>query len=164
MAERFKVRVRKDHLVFCSGHFISYEGDKCERLHGHNYRTAVEVEGPLDENSYVFDFIALKHLTKEITDELDHRMLLPTANPHIRVARDGAAIWATYRDRQWCFPVGDCVLLPIENTTAELLAQYVGERLRAALRDRLRFTPALLRVEIEEGPGQSATYEWRNEA
>ena len=85
MSERFKVRVTKDHLVFCSGHFISYEGDKCERLHGHNYRTAVEVEGDLDENHYVFDFIALKHRTKAITDELDHRMMLPTRNPLIRV-------------------------------------------------------------------------------
>ena len=43
--ERYKVRVTKDHLVFCSGHFISYEGDKCERLHGHNYRATVEIEG-----------------------------------------------------------------------------------------------------------------------
>src|SRR6476660_3736636 len=60
MPERFQVRVTKDHLVFCSGHFISYEGDKCERLHGHNYRAAVEIEGELDENHYVFDFIALK--------------------------------------------------------------------------------------------------------
>ena len=78
MTERYKVRVTKDHFVFCSGHFISYEGDKCERLHGHNYRTAVEIEGVLDENQYVFDFIALKHRTKAITDELDHRMMLPT--------------------------------------------------------------------------------------
>jgi len=60
MPERFKVRVTKDHLVFCSGHFISFEGDKCERLHGHNYRATVEIEGDLDENHYVFDFIALK--------------------------------------------------------------------------------------------------------
>src|ERR1700754_1158132 len=83
--ERYKVRVTKDHLVFCSGHFISYEGDRCERLHGHNYRTAVEVEGELDQNHYVFDFIALKKRTKAITDELDHRMMLATANAHIRV-------------------------------------------------------------------------------
>lgn len=80
-SERFKVRVTKDHLVFSAGHFISYEGDQCERLHGHNYRTAVEVEGPLDSNHYVFDFIALKNRTRAITDELDHRMLLPTDNP-----------------------------------------------------------------------------------
>ena len=88
MTEHYKVRVTKDHLVFCSGHFISYEGDKCERLHGHNYRTSVEVEGELDANRYVFDFIALKHRTKAITDELDHRMMLPTRNPLIRVEEE----------------------------------------------------------------------------
>ncbi|MGE3818807.1 MAG: 6-pyruvoyl tetrahydropterin synthase family protein, partial [Isosphaeraceae bacterium] len=75
---RFKVRVSKDYLVFCAGHFITYQGDECERLHGHNYRVAVEVEGALDENHYVVDCIALKDLTRKITDELDHRMLLPT--------------------------------------------------------------------------------------
>src|SRR5216683_271131 len=126
MAERYKIRVTKDHLVFCSGHFISYEGDQCERLHGHNYRTAVEVEGDLDENSYVFDFIALKHRTKAITDELDHRMLLPTGN-----------------------------------TTAELLARYIGRRLLDELRRQHHYEPRVLRVEVEENIGQSATYEWR---
>ena len=85
MAEHFKVRVTKDHLVFCSGHFISYEGDKCERLHGHNYRATVEIEGGLDENHYVFDFVALKARTRAITDELDHHMLLPTRNPLIHL-------------------------------------------------------------------------------
>src|SRR5207248_3689453 len=80
--ERYKVRVTKDHLVFCCGHFISYEGSLCERLHGHNYRAAVEVEGPLDPaNYYLFDFVALKHRTKALTDELDHHMLLATENP-----------------------------------------------------------------------------------
>ena len=93
MAERYKVRVTKDHLVFCAGHFISYEGDKCERLHGHNYRAAVEVEGPLDAaNHYVFDFIALKHRTKAITDELDHHMLLPTRNPVVHLEERAGSV------------------------------------------------------------------------
>ncbi len=162
MPERFKIRVTKDHLVFSAGHFISYEGDKCERLHGHNYRTAVEVEGPLDENHYVFDFVALKHLTKAITDELDHRMLLPTRNPLIRVEREGVSVRVRYREREWRFPADECVLLPIENTTAELLAQYLSSRLRLSLRDKYQFTPELLRIEIEEAPGQSATCEWRS--
>ena len=61
---RYKVRVTKDYLVFCSGHFITYTGDQCERIHGHNFRAAVEVEDDLDENHYVFDFIALKDLTR----------------------------------------------------------------------------------------------------
>src|SRR5579864_3417328 len=129
MAEHYKVRVTKDHLVFCSGHFISYEGDRCERLHGHNYRTTVEIEGELDVNYYVFDFIALKHLTKAITDELDHRMMLPTRNAHIKLEEHSGSIHVRYREREWLFPRGDCVLLPIENTTAELLARYIAGRL-----------------------------------
>lgn len=161
MSERFKVRVIKDHLVFCSGHFISYEGDKCERLHGHNYHTAVEVEGVLDQNWYVFDFIALKRDTRTITDELDHRMMLPTRNPLILVEPTATSVHVRYREREWTFPRADCVLLPIENTTAELLARYIGQRLLGVLQAQHGFRPEVLRVEVEESPGQSATYEWR---
>jgi 6-pyruvoyltetrahydropterin/6-carboxytetrahydropterin synthase len=163
MAERYTVRVSKDYLVFCSGHFISYEGHKCERLHGHNYRAAVEVVGPIDENSYVFDFIALKNATKKITDELDHYMLLPTGNRLIRVEERGHEVHVSYKDRRWIFPRGDCVLLSIENTTAEMIARHVGQRLLADLRETYRFLPEVLRVEVEEGPGQLAIYEWRPE-
>ena len=161
MSEHYKVRVTKDHLVCCSGHFISYEGDKCERLHGHNYRTAVEVEGPLDENFYVFDFIALKQRTKLLTDELDHHMLLPTKNAVIHLHEEGRSVRVRYKDREWVFPREDCVLLPIENTTAELLARYLGQRLRADLKAQYGFTPAVIRVEVEENVGQSATWEAR---
>src|SRR5262249_26390171 len=161
MAEQYKVRVTKDHLVFCAGHFISYEGDKCERLHGHNYRTAVEVESGLDANHYVFDFIALKNRTKAITDELDHRMLLPTRNPHIRVEEGPRSIHVRYRDREWVFPGEDCVLLANENPTAELLARHIGQRLMDDLRRHHQYQPDILRVEVEESFGQSATYEWR---
>ncbi len=164
MSESFKVLVTKDHLVFCSGHFISYEGDRCERLHGHNYRTAVEVEGDLDGNFYVFDFIALKQRTKVITDELDHRMMLPTRNVHITVTERPASLHVRYREREWLFPRDDCVLLPIENTTAELLARYIGQRLLADLKRQYQFVPRVLRVEVEENIGQSATYEWRGGA
>src|ERR1700733_4167206 len=150
MSERFTIRVTKDYLAFCAGHFISYEGHQCERLHGHNYRAAVQVQGPLDENFYVFDFIALKNATKRITDELDHFMLLPTQNRVIHVEERGAEVHVRYKDRQWLFPRGDCVLLPIENTTAELIARYIGQRLLADLKERHRFVPEVLCVEVEE--------------
>jgi 6-pyruvoyltetrahydropterin/6-carboxytetrahydropterin synthase len=161
MSERYKVRVTKDYLVFCSGHFISYEGDRCERLHGHNYRASVEIDGVLDVNYYVFDFIALKREMKTIVDELDHRMMLPTENRHIRLEVGPKSVHVRYREREWLFPRDDTVLLPIENTTAELLARYIGQRLLTALREKHAFTPEALRVEVEENIGQSAFYEWR---
>lgn len=159
---RFKVRVTKDYLVFCSGHFISYEGDRCERLHGHNYRASVEIEGVLDANYYVFDFIALKKRTRVITDELDHRVMLATRNPYIRVEERPGSVHVTYRDREWLFPRDDCVLLPIENTTAELLARYIAVRLADDLHQHYGRWPDVLRVEVEENIGQSATCEWRS--
>jgi len=158
---RFKVRVTKDYLAFCSAHFITYEGDRCEQLHGHNYRVAVEVEGALDQNHYVVDFIALKDMTRSITDDLDHRMLLPTQSAKIRLHEEGANLRVTYQDRMWSFPRDECVLLPIANTTAELLAAYIAIRLRREMAGRGWRSPDVLRVEVEECFGQSAEVEWR---
>jgi 6-pyruvoyltetrahydropterin/6-carboxytetrahydropterin synthase len=161
---RYKVRVTKDYLVFCSGHFITYAGGQCERIHGHNYRTAVEMEDDLDENHYVFDFIALKDLTRAITDELDHRMLLPTRSTLIRLEEDGPNWRVHYRDRHWSFPRDECALVPVANTTAELLADYIASRLRQELTARGLPLPRVMRVEVEECFGQSADVEWRRDA
>ncbi len=157
----YSVRVTKDYLVFCAGHFITYNGDHCERIHGHNYRVAVEVEDDLDENHYVFDFIALKDLMRELTNELDHRMLLPTTSTKVRLEEAGTNVVVRYQDRHWSFPKDECALLPIANTTAELLADYLGCRLRERFVERGLSIPRLMKVEVEESFGQSATVTWR---
>lgn len=161
MSERFTVRVTKDYLVFCSGHFITYYGNECERLHGHNYRVAVEVEAPLDENYYVFDFIALKNTMRTLVDELDHFMMVPTKSKLIGVEANEKSVHVKFGEKEWVFPREDCVLLPIENTTAELLAKYLTGRLRDELRDTNRFSPDAITMEVEESFGQVARYEWR---
>ena len=94
------------------------------------------MEDDLDENHYVVDFIALKDLTRAITDELDHRMLLPCASQQIQLHEDGPNVRVTYRDRYWSFPRDECVLVPVANTTAELLADYIAGRLRQAMTAR----------------------------
>src|SRR5207244_78131 len=111
MSEQYHVRLAKDFLVFSAAHFITFNGDVCERLHGHNYRVAAEVHGPLDENQYVVDFIFLRDTLKSLVDELDHHMLLPTGHPLIRVEPQGESVEVTFRDRRWVFPRGDCILL-----------------------------------------------------
>lgn len=157
---RYKVRVTKDSLVFSSGHFITFNGDHCERVHGHNYRVAVEVEGALDENAYVFDFIALRDQTQVVVNELDHRMLLPAQSRLIRLEEDGPNIRAVYKDRFWSFPKDECVVLPVANTTAELLAAYIAERLRNAWTALGLDLPSVMRVEVEESFGQAGEVEW----
>ena len=157
--ERYRVRVTKDHLVFSAAHFITFNGNICERLHGHNWRVAVEVAGPLDENSYVFDFIALRDATQKLVGELDHRVLLPTQHPAIHVQADDREVTATFEARRWVFPREDCILLPVANTTAELIARWMALQLRDIIRQHAGQKLESLRVEIEENFGQWAMCE-----
>lgn len=153
---QFHVRVTKDHLVFSAAHFITFNGNICERLHGHNWRTAVEVSGPLDENQYVFDFIALRDRLQEIVLELDHHMLLPTQHSQIKVTAGDREVEVWFEDRRWVFPREDCVLLPVANTTAERIAEWIGNRLKAAIKPTNSHPLTALRVEVEENFGQWA--------
>ena len=161
MTENYRVTVAGDHLIFAAAHFISFAGHRCESLHGHNYRAAVTVAGPLGPDWYVVDFVALTRLAKAITDRLDHKMLLATANPVITVTQSPGRVRAAYAEREWLFPEGDCVLLPIENTTAELLARHIANELLASMTAEGLAAPESMRVEVEENVGTSATYEWR---
>jgi len=158
--ERFWVRLSKDNMVFSAAHFITFAGNVCERLHGHNYHVAAFIYGPLDENHYVVDFIALRDALQTIVGELDHHMLLPTQHPTIQVAAGELEILVRFADRRWVFPRGDCVLLPIPNTTAELLAKFVGQRLIDSLQEKINFRPEKVRLEVDENGGQWGCWEY----
>jgi len=157
--ERYHVLVHGDELAFSAAHFITYGGGECERLHGHNYRVSAEVHGPLDENHYVVDFVALRETLKGVLGELDHRVLLPAQHPRIRIAADDREVTAAFEDRRWVFPRSGCLLLPVANTTAELLARWIGERLHRALEAQTGTRPARIRVAVEESFGQTAVCE-----
>ena len=91
-------------------------------------------------------------------------MLLPTRSSLVTLSGEGPNWLVRYRDRHWSFPRDECALLPIENTTAERLADHIGVRLREALQERGMSLPDVMRVEVEECFGQSAEVEWRSSA
>lgn len=159
MSDRFHVELDKEYLVFSAAHFITFAGNICERLHGHNYRLRARITGDLDENHYVVDFIALRDALKEIVDELDHHMLLPTQHPTIRVSEDDKEVVVTFEERRWVFPRGDCILLPVANTTAERLAEYIGHRLLDRLERDYQFQPLHINIGVDENFGQWGEWE-----
>jgi 6-pyruvoyltetrahydropterin/6-carboxytetrahydropterin synthase len=158
MPESFRVRIAKAQHVFSAAHFITF-GGQCERLHGHNYRVAAEVAGPLDGDQLVVDFLAVRDALGEIVARLDHYVLLPTEHLQLAVAEVGDEIEVTLGTRRWIFPRGDCRLLPLANTTAELLAATIGRELKEVLEHRLGLEEPQLRVEIDECDGQLAIWE-----
>jgi 6-pyruvoyltetrahydropterin/6-carboxytetrahydropterin synthase len=159
--ESYHVRLGKEYLAFSAAHFITFAGNICERLHGHNYRVEAGVHGPLDQNQYVIDFIALRDALKQRVDQWDHRVLLPTQHAQIRVVADDREVTATFAERRWVFPREDCVLLPVPNTTAEQLARCLGLRLLDDLRALGCPTPEQLRIGVDENHGQWGFWTWR---
>lgn len=156
----FRVSVTKDYLVFASAHFITLPGHRCEPLHGHNYRTGVAIEGKLDpEAHFVLDFVALKRLMKRLTDEIDHKVLLPLESEIVKVSKQGESVAVSVDGRpRYVFPTEDCVLLPLPNTTVEMLARYLAGRVKAELDSAATMRLSVIEIEVEENFGQSATY------
>ncbi|HEY3280145.1 MAG TPA: 6-carboxytetrahydropterin synthase [Gemmatimonadales bacterium] len=156
----FRVAVTKEDLVFASAHFITLAGHRCEALHGHNYRAGVVVEGGLEPESwYVLDFVALKRLMKRLTDELDHRVLLPKTNPKLGITQDAEAVRVAFDGQpRYVFPARDCIILPVPNTTVEMLAQYLAGRVRTELAGGGAVHLKAIEIEVEENFGQSAIY------
>ncbi len=69
----FEVAVEQS---FAAAHALrDYQG-KCERLHGHNYRVRVIVQGEqLNPSGLLVDFLDLRRILHEVIEPFDHRVL-----------------------------------------------------------------------------------------
>ena len=156
--ETYNVRVCNDKLVFSAAHFILLGGGICEPLHGHDYHVTVEVRGPLDDIQCVVDFCLLEKLTIEILARFDHRTLLPDDSPEIQVLVDSDVVEVAHAERRWQFPAADCAILPVANTTNEMIARHIAEELLGRLCETLPEAnwPASLEIHLSESPGRTA--------
>lgn len=156
----YRVSVTKDYLVFSSAHFITFAGHRCEGLHGHNYRVCVTIEGALDDEAwFVFDFVELKRIMKRLCDEIDHLVLLPLQSDRVKVFEEGESVRVDVDGRpRYLFPRKDCSLLPIPNTTVEMLAQLLTSRLKDTLGSERTGRLTAIEMEVEENFGQTAVY------
>jgi 6-pyruvoyltetrahydropterin/6-carboxytetrahydropterin synthase len=158
--EEYRVSVTKDYLVFSSAHFITFAGHRCEGLHGHNYRVRVTIEGALNKEAwFVFDFVELKGIMKRLCDEIDHLVLLPLESDRIAVVEDGEIVKVSVDGKpRYTFPRRDCALLPIPNTTVEMLAKLLTIRLKAVIGADASASLTAIEMEVEENFGQIAVY------
>ncbi|MBI2061687.1 MAG: 6-carboxytetrahydropterin synthase [Nitrospirae bacterium] len=160
--ENFHVRIERGQAHFCSGHFLIFPNGRSEPIHGHNYRVEVEVAGKPGPGGLVVDFLKLMPIVQAVCRTLDNRTILPTRNRRLKVRRGTGRIEATIGRKRYELPASDVVLLPLENSSCELLAQHVGreiiKRLRSAVGVRRLHS---LRVSIEEAPGEVASFTGR---
>jgi len=153
-----KVKIEGGYLRFSAAHFITF-GGKCERLHGHNYGVLVEIEGELGQDKLVFDFTILKRLTREICRRLNHHFLLPLHNPHLHLTLVENDAWEIrFQEKRYLFPRIDVIELPIDNSTAERIAEYICSELLKALAPYETSHLHTIMVGVEESATQMAYY------
>jgi 6-pyruvoyltetrahydropterin/6-carboxytetrahydropterin synthase len=159
MSRSFSIEVAKDYFNFASAHFLIFADGKREPLHGHNYQVSVSIEGDLDRAGVVLDFISFKPLVKRICDSLDHRTLIQTESPAIKVKTRPQEIEVRYRKQKIILPKQDVILLPLANTSTELLAEHIANRIRRDVRRKFpRTAIRFMEVGVEEARGQRGFY------
>jgi 6-pyruvoyltetrahydropterin/6-carboxytetrahydropterin synthase len=159
MSRRFSIEVAKDYFNFASAHFLIFADGRREALHGHNYQVSIAVEGELDRAGVVLNFITLKPLVKEACDELDHRTLIQKQSPLLKVRQSRADLQVFYKNQRIVLPRRDVILLPIANTSTELIAEYLAGKLKRKIGQE--FPEAKLRlieVTVEESRGQRGLF------
>lgn len=145
----------KGGIRFSACHML-LRHEKCSRLHGHSYAIHLKVFGELDENHMLADFGNMKDILRNLAKELDHRIIIPTMNPDIKIDenKNSETLTVNMLEKIYTFPVGDTIRLPIPTTTVEELSKYVLTRFIAET--ELPGGVNQVSIGVDEGWGQGA--------
>ena len=159
--ERWSIHLHKEDFKFSAAHFLIFPDGSKERLHGHNYKVAVDLDMPVGDDGIVADFKEVKPAIRAICAELDEFWLVPGEHPEVKIdARDDGHTEVVYRDCRYLAPTDEVVVLPIANTSSELFAAWFARELERRLSERYgEGSIERLRVSIEETSGQHGAYE-----
>jgi 6-pyruvoyl-tetrahydropterin synthase len=158
--EQWSILIEKEYLKFSCAHFLIFPDGSKERLHGHNYAVVAEIDGLLSEFGLVIDFKQVKPIIREICDALDEHWILPGEHRELTFRhRDDGHTEVSYRDCRYLAPTDEIIVLPINNSSAENFAAWIGRTLLARLRERFgQVAVRTLRLAVSETKGQSGVY------
>ncbi|MGC8663535.1 MAG: 6-pyruvoyl trahydropterin synthase family protein [Thermoplasmata archaeon] len=144
------------NIKFSASHFIPYHG-KCSRLHGHDYGLRVKIEGDLNDEHMIIDFIELKAILRALVEDMDHHVLIPKNSDIISVEEIEARVIVSFDDKEYIFPVEDVYYVDVEVTTAEELVNYLLKELIK----KLNLPENVRKIELclDEGIGQGVCTE-----
>ena len=154
---RYRMVLAKEDFKFSAAHFTLFANGRAELLHGHNYRVRVALAGEdLDDEGLLVDIESFKRVLRALCAGLDSRMLIPGESPRLRWLQEGESFVVSFGERDYRFPAADTLVLPLANTSIELLARMVWHDLAPHLAGS---RVDVLAVSVEETAGQECWYE-----
>ncbi len=160
---KYAIKVYKEYFNFACSHFLIFKDGSREPLHGHNYKVSLRGDALDLEGDMVFDFLDIKPIVREVCDSLDHKLILPSENPNLRLDTKEENIELRPKDGSFfSIPKKDVLILPLPNTSAERLAIYLANEINHLTQKRFNFSFSSLEIEVEETKGQCAIYKLEN--
>jgi 6-pyruvoyltetrahydropterin/6-carboxytetrahydropterin synthase len=124
-------------IEFDAAHrLLDYDG-KCSNIHGHRWKVVATWKGQQKKDGFVCDFKFLKQQLEAVVYELDHKLLLNSKDPLIKILRDAEV------------EIG--IKTFIGNPTAEIIVQYFFSRLS----DTEANYPLIEQIRLWETPASS---------
>jgi len=163
MAKLASIEIEKSYLHFSAAHFTVFSATNRERLHGHNWRIAVEITGEIDENGLLFDYAIYKKILKDLCKQYDEYTLIAEHSPYLEIRSDDPFYHVTHNGITQPLLMTDTILMPVENVTIESLAHYfLGLMIKdRAMLDELNITGFEMRV--SSGPNQWGIARWQKQ-
>ena len=154
----FTLEFSKPSFKFSCAHFTIFGHSRAEKLHGHNYRVAVQMRFlKLDkETGLAAEFSELKRPIIEVCDSLDEMVLIPNESSFLQINKHDSEYEVRFQKKRYVFPKQDVLLLPLRNISSEELARFIARELQ---KKYTRVPMKSLRVRVGETDGQSVTYQ-----
>lgn len=156
--ETTTLNLHKQNFKFSAAHFLIFDKQSAERLHGHNYQVKVNITVPQDQSlskeGYFVDFNVFKKAIKAKLDEWDEMVLLPGKHEDMKFTENGPSLEVRFRERFYVFPKNEVLRLPVTNTSVEQLSQLLAT---SFLHEFKVHGVQKVQVSVEETRGQGAS-------
>jgi 6-pyruvoyltetrahydropterin/6-carboxytetrahydropterin synthase len=162
MMQSTTIEISKEYLHFAAAHFTLFSDTERENLHGHNFQVTLDAEAPIAEDGLTFDYNILKKALKQMCDDLDEQVIMPTQSPHLQIESDDQYTYAVFNGERIPFLERDLTLLPIRNVTVEELAHYLLDTLLKRQEIQALDIQQMV-LKCASGEGHWASASWSNQ-
>ena len=140
-------------IELSGAHFLHlpYES-KCEQLHGHNWIVDITIAGEqLVDHGMLMDFVHIKR----VADLLDHKLILTEK----QVEEFGLRSISEHGNPIAEIVARSYVAVPLLNTTAECIAEYIAMLVNASIDRDQHSTGKVTSVTVQESEGNVACFQ-----
>lgn len=155
------IEIEKSYLHFSAAHFTIFSATNRERLHGHNWRIAVEIECEMADDGLCFDYAIYKKILKDLCAQYDEYTLIAQNSPHLNITEDENYFFIEHNHITQPLLKTDTILMPVSNITIESLAHYFLEVMTDDKQQLDDLKIHAFEMRVSSGPNQWGIAKWQ---